>query len=356
MGRTYIIAEAGVNHNGDISLAKELILAAADAGADAVKFQTFKAEKLASKKAPKADYQNKTTDSEESQLDMLRKLELPLDAYTELMALCEEKGIEFLSTPFVEDSLKFLVNECQLKLMKIPSGEITNAPFLLAVARTKLPIIISTGMSTLGDIENALMVLSFGYLESGEPLNKEAFLKAYLKANENGILHDKVKLLHCTTEYPAPFSEVNLSAMDTMRQAFGLEVGYSDHTEGIVIPMAAVARGAKIIEKHFTLDKSMPGPDHKASLDPDELKAMVTGIRQIEKAIGKGIKVPADSELSNISIVRKSLVASKPIQKGEIISKDNIAIKRPGNGKSPMSYWETPGKSVDKNYLEDEVI
>ena len=248
MGKTYIIAEAGVNHNGDVELAKHLIEVAAEAGVDAIKFQTFKAEKLASVKAPKADYQNKTTDAAESQFEMLKKLELPLDVYPHLIDLCKQNGIDFLSTPFEEESLAFLVQQCRLPLIKIPSGEITNAPFLLSVARTGLPVILSTGMSTLRDIEDALSVLSFGYLHDKEPVDLADLTRAYIEAQNVGLLKEKVQLLHCTTEYPAPFDEVNLDAMETMANAFGLQVGYSDHTKGIAIPLAAVEMGAKIIE------------------------------------------------------------------------------------------------------------
>lgn len=356
MGKTYIIAEAGVNHNGDIELAKQLIEVAAEAGVDAIKFQTFKAERLASVKAPKADYQNKTTDVAESQFEMLKKLELPLDVYPHLIDLCEQKGIDFLSTPFEEESLAFLVQQCRLPLIKIPSGEITNAPFLLAVARTDLPVILSTGMSTLKDIEDALSVLAFGYLHDKEPVDLADLTRAYIEAQNVGLLKEKVQLLHCTTEYPAPFDEVNLDAMETMANAFGLQVGYSDHTKGIAIPLAAVARGAKIIEKHFTLDKNLPGPDHKASLEPDELKAMVDGIRQIEQAIGNGIKISGSKEQSNIVIVRKSIIAACRIKKGEIFTRDNLAVKRPGNGISPMKYWRMLGTRAERDYEEDELI
>lgn len=356
MGKTYIIAEAGVNHNGDVELAKQLIEVAAEAGVDAIKFQTFKAEKFASLKAPKADYQNKTTDAAESQFEMLKKLELPLDVYPHLIDLCKQKGIDFLSTPFEEESLAFLVQRCRLPLIKIPSGEITNAPFLLAVARTGLPVILSTGMSTLRDIEDALSVLAFGYLHDKEPVDLADLTRAYIEAQNVGLLKEKVKLLHCTTEYPAPFDEVNLDAMETMANVFGLQVGYSDHTKGIAIPLAAVARGAKIIEKHFTLDKNLPGPDHKASLEPDELKAMVDGIRQIEQAIGNGIKIPGSKEQSNIVIVRKSIIAACRIKKGEIFTRDNLAVKRPGNGISPMKYWQMLGQRAERDYEEDELI
>ena len=356
MSTTYIIAEAGVNHNGSIEMARELIRVAAQAGADAVKFQTFRAEALASSKAPKADYQMETTDGKESQVDMLKKLELPLSSYGVLLEDCRKAGIDFLSTPFEEESLRFLTEECDLPIIKIPSGEITNAPFLLQIARTGKEVILSTGMSTLGEVDSALGVLSFGYLHEGEPYSVQDFTSAYSEAQRQGILQNKVRLLHCTTEYPAPFEEVNLAAMDTMRQAFGLPVGYSDHTEGIAVALAAAARGASIIEKHFTLDKSLPGPDHKASLNPEELKMMVQGIRQIEQAIGSNVKVMGIAEGKNATIARKSLVSRTAIRKGERFTKENVAVKRPGTGISPMRYWEILGTTAEHDYEMDESI
>ena len=352
----YIIAEAGVNHNGSPELAKELVAAAADAGADAVKFQTFRAEKLASASARKAVYQKETTNAEESQVDMLRKLELPLNVYPELIALCKEKGIDFLSTPFEADSLRFLTEECRIPRIKIPSGEITNGPFLLEIARTGLPVIMSTGMSTLGEVETALSVLAYGYLHDEAPNNSLDFSRAYEGTQGHGILQEKVSLLHCTTEYPAPFDEVNLAAMDTLKNAFGLPVGYSDHTEGIAIPWAAVARGAEIIEKHFTLDKTLPGPDHKASLAPDELAMMVRGIRQIEKSIGNAWKAPTERERKNLPIARKSLVAKRNIRAGEVFTAANLGVKRPASGTNPMRYWCLLGKRAGRNYETDEPI
>ncbi len=352
----YIIAEAGVNHNGSLILAKKLVEVAAEAGVDAVKFQTFHAEKLVNASAHKAAYQQETTDAGESQVDMLRKLELPLEAYPELLALCKEKGVDFLSTPFETDSLRFLVEECHIPKIKVPSGEITNGPFLLEIARTGLPVILSTGMSSLGEVETALSVLAYGYLHDDVPSCSGDFVRAYGEVNTRGILREKVSLLHCTTEYPAPFDEVNLAAMDTMKRAFGLSVGYSDHTEGIVVPLAAAARGAVIIEKHFTLDKTLPGPDHKASLSPDELAEMVRGIRQIENAIGNGCKTSTSREWVNLAVVRKSLVAKRAIREGEVFSADNLAVKRPASGTSPMRYWELLGKRASRNYEADESI
>jgi len=352
---TYIIAEAGVNHNGDIGLAKRLIEVAADSGADAVKFQTFKADLLVSRQAQKADYQQKTTDCAESQYEMIRKLELDTNAHEVLIAHCKKSGIEFLSTPFDHESVELLANHFDLPLVKIPSGEITNAPLLFKIAQTGKPVIISTGMSTMGDIEDALGVLALGYLNGNNPSIK-TFRSAYYSDRGQAVLKDKVSLLHCTTEYPALFEEVNLKAMDTMRNAFGLPVGFSDHTSGIAAAIAAVARGAEIIEKHFTMDKNLPGPDHKASLEPAELKYMIASIRNIEKALGNGIKIPAPSELKNIAVARKSLVAACRIDKDEALSIDNLAAKRPGSGITPMQYWDNIGRKMHKTIEKDELI
>jgi len=356
MNRTLIIAEAGVNHNGSIKVAKELIDVAAEAGADIIKFQTFKAEKVISRFAPKAEYQKKTTAEDESQLDMVKKLELDEAAHKILIEHCQSKGIEFLSTPFDFDSIDLLARTFQLARLKIPSGEVINGPHLLHVARTGKPVILSTGMSTLAEVETALGVLAFGYLSKNARPSLQKFQDAYCSERGQAVLVKKVTLLHCTTEYPAPFDEVNLKVMATMRAAFGLPVGLSDHTPGIAIPIAAVALGASVIEKHFTLDRNLPGPDHKASLEPDELKAMVAAIRQVETALGNGIKIPSHSEWKNRPIARKSFVAAKPIKKGEFFTKENIAIKRPGMGLSPTNYWELLGKVSDKDYLQDEWI
>lgn len=356
MEGTFIIAEAGVNHNGDVEMAKNLIREAAAAGADAVKFQTFRAESLVSSNAPKAEYQLQTTKRNESQGDMLSKLELPLKVYPELIELCIRKNIEFMSAPFDINSLYFLVDTCNLQVIKIPSGELTNAPFLLEAARTGRKVILSTGMSNIGEVEEALEILAFGYLHDGVPLQKEALRRAYLTAQNNGLLNTKVSLLHCTTQYPAPANSVNLRCIDTMRRAFNLEVGYSDHTAGIEIALAAVARGAKIIEKHFTLDKNLPGPDHKASLVPVEFQNMVKSIKNIEKALGNGLKIPQKEELDNILVVRKSIIASTDIKAGEIFSEKNITAKRPGNGLSPMKYWTMLGKKADRDYRKDDLL
>ncbi len=356
MNRTLIIAEAGVNHNGSIEMAKELIDVAAEAGADIVKFQTFKSEMVISKSAPKAEYQKKTTSEGESQLDMVKKLELDEAAHRTLIEYCQSRHIEFLSTPFDFDSIDLLARTFRLARLKIPSGEVTNGPYLLHIARTGKPVILSTGMSTLGEVEAALGVLAFGYLfENGRP-SLQKFQDAYSSEQGQAVLAKRVTLLHCTTEYPAPFNEVNLKAMATMRLAFGLPVGLSDHTPGIAIPIAAVALGASVIEKHFTLDRNLPGPDHKASLEPGELKAMVEAIRQVEAALGNGVKIPSRSEWKNRPIARKSLVAAKPIQKGELFSEENITVKRPGTGATPMSYWELLGRPATKNYTVDENV
>lgn len=353
---TYIIAEAGVNHNGSLALAKQLIDVAAEAGADAVKFQTFRAERLVSKSAPKAEYQTKTTDVSESQFEMIKKLELDETAHRLLIEHCRKRGIQFLSTPFDLESIDLLTNIFDLPILKLPSGEITNAPLLLKAAQTGKPVILSTGMSTLGEIESALGVLAFGYIEDAGSPSLEAFQKAFCSERGQRTLKEKVTLLHCTTEYPAPFNEVNLKAMDTMRNAFGLPVGFSDHTSGISIAVGAVARGAAAIEKHFTLDRNLPGPDHKASLEPHELKSMIELIRQVEISLGSGLKLPAMSELKNIQIARKSLVAAKAIRKGEMLTAGNIGVKRPGTGISPLFYWELLGKEANRDYSQDEML
>jgi N-acetylneuraminate synthase len=354
--RVYIIAEAGVNHNGSLDLAKRLIEVAAEAGADAVKFQTFKADKLVSRAASKAEYQIEHTGASESQHEMIRKLELDEAAHDVLAAHCKSKGIEFLSTPFDLDSLEMLVRKFNISTIKIPSGDITNAPLLLEAARTGKPVILSTGMSSLGEIEMALGVLAFGYTTRDEFPCFAVFENAYGSAMGRQALQGNVTLLHCTTEYPAPFTDINLRSMATLQHAFGLPVGYSDHTQGIAITVAAVAMGAVIIEKHFTLDNDLPGPDHKASLEPDELRQMVRSIREVELALGSAVKQPAASELKNRPIARKSLVAARDIRKGELFTQDNLAVKRPGDGISPVYYWEWLGKTADRDYLQDDRV
>jgi N-acetylneuraminate synthase len=352
----FIIAEAGVNHNGSLELAKQLVDAAVEAGADAVKFQTFKTEKLVSMKAPKAEYQKKTTGAQESQYEMLKKLELNEQAHEKLIEYCHKKGIQFLSTPFDLDSVDLLTNRFHLSMLKISSGDLTNGPLLLKAAQTGKSIILSTGMSTLGEIESALSVLAYGYLHQKNPSSFEECRQTYNSEEAQKLLKEKVTLLHCTTEYPTPYHEVNLKAMDTLQYAFGLRVGLSDHTQGIAIPIAAVARGAAVIEKHFTLDRTLPGPDHQASLEPSELKQMVQSIRQVEKALGTSVKQMTQSEIKNKEVARKSLVAAQQIKKGDRFTEENLTVKRPGNGISPFYYWDWFGKTAERAYEKDEII
>lgn len=351
-----IIAEAGVNHNGSIEMAKQLIDIAAEASADAIKFQTFKAEKVISKYAPKAEYQKKMTSETESQFEMVKKLELNEEAHFILIEHCRSRNIEFLSTPFDFDSIDLLAHKLNLPYIKIPSGEITNGPYLLHIARTGKPVILSTGMSTLGEVETALGILAFGYIGRKEKPAIERFKEAFCSDRGQKALKEKVTLMHCTTEYPAPFDEANLHVLETLWAAFGLPVGLSDHTTGITVPIAAVALGAAVIEKHFTLDKNLPGPDHKASLEPYELKAMVEAIRQVEVSLGNIRKIPTKSEFKNLAIARKSLIAGRDIRRGEIFTDQNISIKRPGDGISPMYYWRMLGKAAKRDYVEDEKI
>ncbi|MFK2827250.1 N-acetylneuraminate synthase [Bacillus sp. B190/17] len=356
MTGTYIIAEAGVNHNGDIELAKKLVDIAVEAKADAVKFQTFKTENVISNQAPKADYQIRTTGEEESQFEMVKKLELSFSQFKELKAYCEERNIEFLSTPFDEESADFLIDELCMKTIKIPSGEITNAPLLLHIARKRPHVILSTGMATLSEIENALGVLAFGLLQKKEVPSMEVFKEIFISYEGQQILKENVTLLHCTTEYPALINDVNLLAINTMKKAFGLPVGYSDHTEGIAITVAAIALGATVIEKHITYDKNAEGPDHKASLSPEELNQMVISIRQVEQAKGSGVKIPSKSELKNVNIARKSIVAKKVIKKGEKLTTENITVKRPGSGITPFDYWKLLNKVTMDDFEKDEEI
>jgi len=354
---TLIIAEAGVNHNGQRDLAFKLVDAAHRAGADIVKFQTFKSKSLVTESAAQAEYQITNTNKTESQLAMLSRLELSYETHRELIEYCNDLGIEFLSTAFDEESLNFLVSDLGLKKLKVPSGELTNAPFVLAHALTGCDIMLSTGMASLAEIEDALGVIAFGYTTNGNITpSKAEFEKAYASEAGQQALKSKVRILHCTTEYPAPMKEINLRAMDAISVAFGLPTGYSDHSEGIAIPVAAVARGAVIIEKHFTLDKNMEGPDHKASLEPDELTEMIKSIRNVELALGDGVKRPTPSEQKNKTIARRSIVAATTISKGSVFSEDNLAIKRPGDGMSPYSYWDLLGKVAGKNYGEGDKI
>ncbi|HGF7178695.1 TPA: N-acetylneuraminate synthase [Vibrio cholerae] len=354
---TLIIAEAGVNHNGDEALAFQLVDAAHQAGADIVKFQTFKAKNLVTEQAKQADYQVANTQKQESQLAMLSRLELSYTAHHQLVKHCQSLGIEFLSTAFDSESLDFLVNDLGLKRLKLPSGELTNAPLVLEHARTGCDLIVSTGMATLAEIEMALGVIAFGYTAADNAAPSVlAFQQAYASEVGQKALKEKVTILHCTTEYPAPMAEINLKAMDTLGKAFDLPAGYSDHSEGITIPIAAVARGAVLIEKHFTLDKNMEGPDHKASLEPDELTAMVKAIRQVEVALGTAIKSPTVSEVKNKAVARKSLVASQVIRAGESFTADNVTIKRPGSGMSPYQYWDMLERSASRDYQVGDLI
>jgi N,N'-diacetyllegionaminate synthase len=330
--KTLIIAEAGVNHNGDIEKAKQLIHAAKYAGADIVKFQTFKSGNLVGKNADKASYQKLTTGSNERQYEMLRKLEISESEHNILVNECQEVGIEFLSTAFDAESFDMLL-EIGIKLVKISSGEMTNLPLIRHMTRLNLPVILSTGMANLGDIEATIDVIE-----------------------RVGTSRSNITLLHCTTEYPAPINEVNLRAMVNMKNAFGICVGYSDHTLGIEVPIAAVALGARVLEKHITLDRNLPGPDHHASLEPEEFRSMVNAIRNIEVALGDGIKRPSETELKNKPIARKSLVAIRPIREGECFSAENIGAKRPGFGISPMRWDEVIGRSATRDYLVDQVI
>ncbi|WP_106829659.1 N-acetylneuraminate synthase [Parabacteroides pacaensis] len=333
MGHTLIIAEAGVNHNGSIVQAKQLIDAAADAGVDYVKFQTFKTENLVLKSARKADYQqNNMHDGNDSQYCMLKKLELSPEQHKELISYCNERGVKFFSTAFDFGSIDFLAS-LHLGLWKIPSGEITNYPYLRKIAGFHEPVILSTGMSTLEEIKSAMEVLV-----------------------NYGLQKEQITVLHCNTEYPTPMRDVNLSAMNEMRQQLGLTIGYSDHTQGIEVPIAAVALGAEVIEKHFTLDRNLPGPDHKASLEPLELKAMVSAIRNIEQAVGVSHKAVSVSEAKNKAVARKSIIAARTIKKGEIFTEENLTVKRPGNGISPMRWPDVIGLIATRDFEEDELI
>jgi N-acetylneuraminate synthase len=354
--RIYIIAEAGVNHNGSIDVARHLIDAAAAAGADAVKFQTFKAETLVTGPAPKAEYQKVTTDIAESQFEMLEKLEIDAGIHRDLADHSRMRDIQFLSTPFDIESLNLLTKIINVPILKISSGDITNGPLLMRAAQAKKPIILSTGMSTLSEIRTALGILAFGYTRRDELPSLAAFRDAYRSRTGQRALKANVTLLHCTTEYPAPFSEVNLRAMYGMRAAFGLPVGLSDHTRGISVSIAAAALGASVIEKHLTLDRNQEGPDHKASIEPNDLRLLVRSIREVEDALGSVKKGPTLSELKNLTVVRKSLVALQDILQGDMFTIDNMGSRRPGTGISPLRYWQLLRKKAGKNYHRDEMI
>ena len=332
MKRVFIVAESGVNHNGSLNIAKKMVDVAASAGADAIKFQTFHAQSLVSKFAPKAIYQKKTTGRDESHLEMIKKLELSSDAHKELIRYCRAKKIMFLSSPFDLESIDLLAR-LGLRTFKIPSGEITNLPYLRKIGSLRRKIIMSTGMATLGEVKDALDILV-----------------------KSGTKKKDIIVLHCNTEYPTSFKDVNLLAMVTMKNILGVQVGYSDHTSGIEVAIAAVALGARVIEKHFTLDKNGKGPDHKASLEPQELRMMIASIRNIQKALGCGKKGPSKSEAKNISIVRKSIVAARDIRKNEKFSEENIMVKRPGTGISPMIWDKVLNKIASRNFRQDELI
>ena len=353
--KVFIIAEAGVNHNGSLELARQLVDVAADAGADAVKFQSFKAEKLATVQAPKAAYQVVNTQETGSQLEMLRRLELAPEHHLLLVEHCKKRGISFMSTAFDEGSLAQLAS-LGMPAIKIPSGDITCGPLLLQAARLRQKLILSTGMSTLSDVEQALGVLAFGLLGDSDPTGRADFDAAYLSETGRKALDEYVTLLHCVTQYPAPAAAVNLRAMDTLATAFKLPVGYSDHTLGIEVSIAAVARGASVIEKHFTLDRTLPGPDHVASLEPAELKELVSAIRNVEKALGLTLKQPSPQEILNRPAARRSVVAARPINQGETLSYDMLASKRPGTGVSPIDIWSILGRCATRNYQADEMI
>jgi N-acetylneuraminate synthase len=352
----YVIAEGGVNHNGQIKAALEMVDLAAAAGADAVKFQVFKSENLVTGWAPKADYQNKTTDSAQSQLDMLRKLELHVDDYDRLKERCAEQQIELLVSPFDLPGIDFLADTLNLRALKIPSGEITNGPFLLRAARTGLDIILSTGMSEMDEVATSLDVLAYGYTHSDDPKDAEDIAAARETDAGSAALHDHVSLLHCTSQYPTPYEDVNLNGIITLRDAFGLRTGLSDHTPGISVSVAAAGMGAQLIEKHFTLDKNLPGPDHQASLSPEELISLVSSLRQVSAAMGDGRKTIQPSEMNTRDIARRSLVASRPIKQGEIFTADNVTAKRPDGGLSPMRFWEVAGSAAPQDFDTDDPI
>ena len=354
---TFIIAEAGVNHNGDISRAIKMVKVAANSGADAIKFQSFKADRMVSQLAKKADYQSKNTGKSGSQLDMLKELELSELEQIQLAEECKKNNIEFMSTPFDIESADFLAKEINIRRFKVGSGEITNAPLLLGLGSYRKPIILSTGMSTIPEIQDALSVLAYAYgNEKKEPSSSDSFKTfSNLKIIQE-VLRDSITLLHCTSLYPTQPESVNLLAIKSLSKRFNLEVGFSDHTQGISISLGAVALGAKVIEKHFTLDKCLKGPDHKASLEPNELNQMIKTIRVLETSLGSGEKIPFKDEYKTAMVARKSLVAINNIDKGDVFSQTNLGIKRPGTGISPFSYWDYLGQKAIRSYKIDEII
>lgn len=353
--RVYVIAEAGVNHNGSLDMARRLVDVAADAGADAVKFQTFDAKLLASKDAPKAAYQKETTDRGESQLEMLRKLELPREWHAPLQAQARERGIEFLSTAFDVASLEFLVG-LGVPQIKVPSGELSNGSLLWRFARAGKPLVVSTGMATLSEVEQALAIIAHAFNAESEPAELDDVWKGWSSSAWRASLQGRVTLLHCTSQYPTPPDQVNLRAMDTLASAFGLPVGYSDHTEGTLIPIAAVARGATLIEKHFSLDRSLPGPDHRASLEPDELARMVADIRALSQALGDGRKAPQASEWDTRRAARQQVVAARDIEAGTVLQRSDLTTARSGQGRPAMALWSTVGQRAQRSYREGEAI
>ncbi|ANH68935.1 N-acetylneuraminate synthase [Mitsuaria sp. 7] len=350
----YVIAEAGVNHNGSLALARQLVSAAAAAGADAVKFQTFDAKKLARASAPKADYQRQTTDQAESQLDMLSKLELPREWHAELKAHAKAEGIEFLSTAFDIDSLDFLAG-LDMPFFKVPSGELTNGPLLWRFARLRKPLVVSTGMATLSEVEQALAVIAHAFNAESEPADLDEVWEGWTRPEWRRSLQGRVTVLHCTSQYPTPMGEVNLLAMDTLAQAFGLPVGYSDHTEGILIPVAAVARGAVLVEKHFTLDRSMPGPDHRASLEPGELTQMVRDIRALAVALGEGAKSPQPSEWKTRKAARQQVVLARAVERGQVLTRADLATARSGAGLPAATLWQLVGQPANRDYAQGDL-
>lgn len=354
MQNVYVIAEAGVNHNGNFELARRLVECAADAGADAIKFQTFDAKKLATQTAPKADYQTRTTNDNESQLEMLQKLELPREWHWELRNYAQSLGIQFLSTAFDADSLTFL-EELDMPFYKVPSGELTNGPLLWQFARRGRPLVVSTGMATMSEVELALAVIAHAINADAEPANLTEVWQGWSCAAWRARLQNHVTLLHCTSQYPTPMNECNLLAMDTLK-AFGLPVGYSDHTEGTLIPIAAVARGATLIEKHFTLDRTLPGPDHKASLEPKELEQMVRYIRDLQLAMGDGTKCPQASEWNTRRAARQHVVAVSDIAAGSVMKRQDLGTARSGGGMPATDLWRLVGQPAIRSYASGDVI
>lgn len=354
--QTYIIAEAGVNHNGSLEMAKQLVDVAKQAGVNAVKFQTFRAESLVTRSAQQANYQVNNLGKATSQFDMLKKLELSYKEFVELKFYCDVNQIEFLSTPFDIESVDFLLNDIGISKIKIPSGEVTNSPFIHYIATKKKPMILSTGMATMEDVHDALSYIAYGLAFPSQKVDINQVQSFYQTVESKLLLKEYVTVLHCTTEYPAPYDTINLNAMNEMKRELHLPIGFSDHSQGIAVPIAAVALGALVIEKHFTLDHSLPGPDHLASLEPNDLKEMVAGIRAIEHSLGTGHKIPTSIELENRQAARKSIVAKVRVAAGEIFTESDLAIKRPGNGMPPIKYWDLIGKEAKKSYEVDELI